>query len=169
MGPAMTISDIASLATAAAVVIAVVFGVLQLRHLAKSRAIFSSAELVHALRTPEFTRSIGIIAQLPDAADPALVRNNPEMFNAAQYVGHVLESLGVLSYHRILPIHLVDDLLGGYVRMSWRKLAPFVELRRRELGVYYGEWMQWLAERLAQYPSPGKLEGAHNAHKDWKP
>lgn len=160
-------AEIAQFATSIAVIVAVIFGVLQIRHMAKTREIFSSAELVHAMRTPEFTESIGRIGQLPDGADPELVRR--DALAAAQHVGHVIESLGVLVYHRILPLHLVDDLIGGYVRMGWKKLAPFVEARRKEYGVYYGEWMQWLAERLGQYPSPGKSEGAHLAHKDWTP
>lgn len=160
-------AEIAQLASSIAVVVAVVFGVLQIRHMAKTREIFSSAELVHAMRTPEFTESIGKIGQLPDGADPEVVRR--DAMSAAQHVGHVLESLGVLVYHRILPLHLVDDLIGGYVRMGWKKLAPFVEARRKEYGVYYGEWMQWLAERMNEYPSPGKSQGAHVTRADWAP
>lgn len=165
----MTVGDIASLASAVAVIVAVVFGVLQLRQAGKTRAIFSTAELVHAMLTPDFQRSIGVLERLNDREDPDLVRGRPETFEAAQHVGHVLESLGVLVYYRILPLHLVDDLLGGYVRMTWRKLEPFAASRRRELGVHYGEWMQWLSERILEHPSPGKSQGAHVAHRDWTP
>ena len=43
----------------------------------------------------------------------------------ALFLGHMYETLGVLVYYRLLPLYLVDELLGGYVRMSWKKLGPF--------------------------------------------
>lgn len=164
-----TVAEIAQTASAVAVVVAVVFGVLQIRHLRRARELSTAAELVQAMRTPEFTRCVGIVGRLPDAADPNLVRTDPTTFDAAQHVGHVLECLGVMVCRRILPLHLVDDLLGGYVRMSYRKLRPFIESRRREMGINYGEWTQWLAERMAEHPSPGKDAGAHVAHREWTP
>ncbi len=164
-----TVNLVAQLASTFAVVVGVLFGVLQLRHLRKSRALFSSAELVHAMNTPEFIKSVTEMGFLSDAADPKLFSRDSAALAAAQHVGHVFESLGVLVYHRVLPLHLVDDLMGGYVRMCWRKLSALTEVRRREQGVSSGEWMQWLAERLAEYPSEGKSLGAHVAHTSWRP
>ncbi len=164
-----SIGEIASLASALALIVAVVFGILQIRHMGKTRALFASAELVHAMQSTEFTRSIAGVERLPDAADPDLIRMDPATLAAVGHISHILETLGVLVYYRVVPIHVVDDLLGGYVRMCWRKLRPLSESRRREMGISYGEWMQWLAERLETYPSPGKGQGAHIAHKDWRP
>ena len=149
--------------------VAVVLGTLQIRQMRKTRALFTSAELVHAMQTADFANSVRLVMTLPDYAPPALVAEDPVMAAAVLSLSHVFESLGVLVYHRIIHLHLVDDLMGGYVRQSWRKLQPYIESRRGELGVYYGEWMQWLAERLDKYPSPGKQGGAHVTHKRWKP
>ena len=33
----------------------------------------------------------------------------------------------------------------------------------------FGEWYQWLAERIDEYPAPGKTVGAPVAFKDWRP
>lgn len=165
----MQIAMIANVASAISVVVALGFGVLQIRQMRKTRALFTSAELVHAMQTPEFAESVRLVLTLPVKADPALIRDNPEMARAVLNLSHVYESLGVLVYHRIIHLHLVDDLMGGYVRESWAKIGPYVFSRREELGVYYGEWMQWLAERMDEYPSPGKNRGAHVAHKSWKP
>ncbi len=165
----LDIGSIASIASALAVIVALVFGVLQVRHLTKTRAIFSSAELVRTMQTQEFTSAVGIVAKLPDHAAPDHFRRDPDAVAAAVLLGHVYESLGVLVYYRILPLRLVDDLLGGYVRMSWAKLGPFIESRRKELGVSYGEWTQWLAERLLEVAAPAKKVGAHVAHRDWRP
>jgi hypothetical protein len=75
----------------------------------------------------------------------------------------------VLVYHRLLPLHLVDHLCGGYVRASWKRMRPVVVARRSALGATFGEWYQWLAERIEQYPAPGKDIGAPIAFKNWKP
>ena len=160
---------LANVASAVSVVVAVGFGALQIHQMRRTRALFTSAELVRTIQTPEFANSVRLVLTLPNRADPALIRENAEMARAVLTLSHVYESLGVLVYHRIIHLHLVDDLMGGYVRESWTKIGPYVLSRREEIGVYYGEWMQWLAERMADYPSPGKDRGAHIAHKTWKP
>jgi hypothetical protein len=165
----MTITTLAQLASSVAVLVAVVFGVLQLRQMAKTRAVLAAAELVRAMQTIEFARSVRLVMSLPDDAPLEVIRADPEAAGAILSLSHVYESLGVMVFHRIVPLHLVDDLMGGYVRKTWQKVAPHVEARRSEYGVFYGEWMQWLAERLHEHPSPGKLSGAHVAHRAWTP
>ncbi len=165
----MNVTLVAQLASAVAVVVAVIFGTLQIRQMRKTRALFALAELVRSMQTPEFTRSVRMVLALPDRADPSAIRDDNEMATAVFAVSHVFESLGVLVFHRIVHINLVDDLMGGYVRVSWMKLAPYVEAQRLEIGGYYGEWMQWLAERLLEHPSEGKVRGAHVAHRLWRP
>lgn len=165
----MEIATLANIASALTVLVALVFGTLQIRQMAKTRALFTSTELVNAMMTAEFAQNIRIVLTLPDHAEPGLVRDDPEMASAVLALSHVFEGIGVLVFHRILPLNLVDDLMGSYVRQTWRKLRPHVEVRRREMGVNYGEWMQWLAERLDEFPSPGKGQGAHLAHRRWTP
>ena len=165
----IALGTIANMASAVSVIVAISLGFLQISQMRKSRALFTAGELVHTIQTPEFSNSVRLIMQLPDRTDPAIIRDNPEILSAVLSLSHVYESLGVLVYHRILPLHLVDDLMGGYIRGSWAKLEPFVVARRAEQGVFYGEWMQWLAERMIEFPSPGKKIGAHIAHRKWKP
>ncbi len=166
----MQIATLANLVSATTVLVAVVFGSLQVRQMSKTRALFTSAELVRTMLTAEFAHNVRIALTLPDHADPALIVQNPEMSAAVLQLGHVFESIGVLVYYRILPLHLVDDLMGGYIRQIWRKVRPHTEIKRKELGIVsYGEWMQWLAERMDESPSPGKIEGAHLSHRRWRP
>src|SRR4029453_6457035 len=73
---------------------------------------------------------------------------------------------------RIVPLHVVGDLLGGTVRLAWRKLRPYIEEERQRSGLQKTfEWFQWLSTQLDRY-SPGKTNleiGAHQAYQDWKP
>ena len=160
--------EIAAFASALTVLVAVVFGTLTIRQWQRARYLSAAAELVHTVLTPEFTRAIARIVELPEKAPAESVASHAEMLHAVTVVTHGFESLGVLVFHRMLPLHLVDHLVGGYVRASWKRLQPYVEQRRLTLGAMFGEWYQWLAERLEEDPAPGKSVGAHLAHRNWK-
>jgi hypothetical protein len=160
---------VAALASALTVLVGVIMGVLTLRQWHRTRYLTAAGQLVHAMQTADFTRAIGRVMQLPTGANPELVRADDETVTAVHAVAHVFESLGVMVYHRLLPLHLVDHLLGGYVRASWARVKPYAEVRRGEVGAMFSEWFQWLAERLEQYPAPGKHQGAHLAHRKWRP
>jgi len=45
-----------------------------------------------------------------------------------------LEGLGYSAYTRIVPLQVVGDLMGGTVRLAWRKLRPSIEEERRPTG-----------------------------------
>ncbi len=165
----MSASDIAVFAPSLAVIVAFVFGVLTIRQWQRTRYLSAAAELVRTMQTAEFTRSIARIVELPENADAEALLADREVMAAFYAVSHVFESLGVLVYHRLLPLHLVDHLCGGYVRASWKRVRPIVIERRGTLGAMFGEWYQWLAERIEQYPAPGKDVGAPVAFREWRP
>jgi hypothetical protein len=93
------------------------------------------------------------------------------VLDAAHVVGVILEGLGYSVYARIVPLGVVADLMGGTVRLAWRKLQPYIEEERRRSGSQKTfEWFQWLAAQLERY-SPGKTSlqtGAQDAYRDWK-
>jgi hypothetical protein len=151
------------------IVVAIVFGVLTLRQWQRARSLAAAAELVRMIQTPELARSIAAIMELPEQADAQTIRADPELTRAVYHVTHVFEALGVLVFHRQLPLHLVDHLVGGYVRASFRRVGPYLMERRKTMGAMFGEWFHWLAERLEERPAPGKKEGAWVAHKRWRP
>jgi hypothetical protein len=151
------------------VLVALVFGTLTIRQWHRTRYLTAAAELVRTMQTAEFTRSIARIVDLEEGVEVSKLLTDREVMAAFYAVSHVFESLGVLVYHRLLPLHLVDHLCGGYVRASWKRVRPIVIARRETLGAMFGEWFQWLAERIDEYPAPGKDVGAPIAFKDWRP
>ena len=161
--------DVVAIAPLLAVGVALLFGTLTIRQWQRTRYLTAAAELVRTMQTAEFTRAIALIVDLPEGGDGKVLSKDREVMAAFYAVSHVFESLGVLVYHRLLPLHLVDHLCGGYVRASWKRMQPVVAERRAALGATFGEWYQWLAERIEQYPAPGKEVGAPVAFKDWKP
>jgi hypothetical protein len=158
---------IAASASALAVLVAVIFGVLTLRQWHRTRYLTAAAELVRAIQTPDFTRAIARVLELPEGSAGAWANLDEDTARAIHTITHVFESLGVLVFHRLLPLHLVDHLLGGYLRASWKRARPYVMTRRASLGAMFAEWFQWLAERMEEDPAPGKDVGAPVAHRDW--
>jgi hypothetical protein len=55
-------------------------------------------------------------------------------------------------------LNVVDELLGGTVRVAWRKLRGYVEYERERAGSQKNwEWFQWLTEQIDRH---SKLEPA---------
>jgi hypothetical protein len=109
---------------------------------------------------------------LPDGVTGPDLEADPRKLEAAQSVGIILETLGYSVFQRLVPLRMVDELLGGTVRVSWRKLRAFIEYERDRAGSQKAwEWFQWLVERLEEH-QPAKTSlalGAHQAFRDWRP
>ena|SRR5438552_1228939 len=73
-------------------------------------------------------------AQYPDGSTASAIEADAHILAAVQAVGVILEGLGYSVYARIVPLHVVSDLMGGTVRLAWRKVRPYVEEERRRSG-----------------------------------
>jgi hypothetical protein len=166
------LSTLANVATALTVLTALAFGLLEMRRARQERAERAAFAAVQAILTPEWMKSMIVVQAIPDASTASAIEANPQVFTAVQAVACILEGLGYSVYARIVPLHVVGDLMGGTVRLAWRKVQPYVEEERRRSGSQKTfEWFQWLATQLERY-SPGKTTlkmGAHQAYQDWKP
>ena len=87
---------------------------------------------------------------------------------AAQIVGMTFETMGLLVYRDLASFSIVQELCGGLLMMYWRKVGTLiVECRPVEGNPRFGEWLQWLAERIEEQEP--NIQPAHLAHIDWKP
>ena len=93
-----------------------------------------------------------IQTMLPDDASPDEVESNVETLRAARSIGLVVEGLGYSVFERVVPLRMVDNLVGGNIRVIWRKLRRYVEFERDRGGSQKTfEWFQLLAEQLERY------------------
>jgi hypothetical protein len=170
--PAMDLSTIANVATALTVLTGVIFGLLEARRARRERRERAAFTAVQALMTPSWMNSMVLVQSIPDGATAADIENNPRVLEAAQCIGIILEGVGYSVFARIVPLSVVDDLLGGTVRVAFRKMRPYIEFERKRAGSQKTwEWFQWLAAQLERH-SPGKTNlqlGAHEAYRDWQP
>jgi hypothetical protein len=151
-----------------ALVVAAGVAVYQLLQLKRRRHDEAALQVITSLNTPEFRAAFNLVNELPIGAKAQAVHDaGPATEAAAGTVMMTFETLGVLVHNRVVPIDLVDQVIGGFLRESWRRLEGYVTWKRSAIGyARWGEWYQWLFEHLAQ--NPRRAEGAYTAFKDWK-
>jgi hypothetical protein len=157
------------LAGQAAIVVGAAVAVYQLVQLRQTQRQEAALRVITGLNTQEFRNAFNAVNELPIGASAEQVRDaGPATESAAGTVMMAFESLGVLVHNRVVPIDLVDQVIGGFLRESWRRLEQYVHWKRKALGyARWGEWYQWLFEHLAQ--NPRRAEGAYAVFKEWAP
>lgn len=135
----------------------------------KERHEAMALEVLTQLQSPEFRQAYARVWTLPlDATADQVKGTGKEMLDAIDCVAMTFESLGVMVHNRIVPVELVDQVIGGFLRESWRRVRAYVFVRRQEVGSKrLAEWYQWLAERMAVQTR--RSDGAYHAFKDWQP
>lgn len=168
----MDIGTIANVATAITVLTGVIFGLFEVRHFRREREERAAFYLLQTMLTNAWLRSAVAVDTLPDNVAPEVLENDPKMLDAAHSIGLILEAVGYAVYARIVPLAMVDDMMGGIVRVTWRKMERYVLHDRARSGSQKGwEWFQWLyiqVERHSRSRTSLRL-GAFDAFRDWKP
>src|SRR5437763_10488945 len=126
IGMAVDISTIANVATAVTVLTGVIFGWFEVRHLRREREERAAFELLHTMLTSEWLRSAVFIDTLPDNIAPEILEGDPRMLDAAQSIGLILEAVGYAVYERIVPLSLVDAMMGGIVAVWWSRMGSYM-------------------------------------------
>jgi hypothetical protein len=166
------LSTIANIATALAVLTAVVFGLFEMRRARQEREERAAFSAIQAIMTPAWMKSAALVLAIPEGTSAAQIANDPNLRAAAESIAIILEGIGYSVFLRIVPISVVDDFVGGATRVAWKKLRPFIELERARQGTEKSwEWFQWLAEQLERHGTSrtSLTVGAAVAYKDWKP
>jgi hypothetical protein len=111
-----------------------------------------------------------MILHLPDGMSAEDIRTKQaNLDDAVMLISSTMENIGVMTFQRIVPFVIVNNLIGSSVVILWRKLENWATALRVELGDEAAfEWFQWLAERLEHY-QPRDPHPAYEAHKDWMP
>lgn len=149
-----------------AVLVGVWFAVVQLRHAASERRDHAAVDIIRTVQTQEVRRAVARVLALPDDADPDRVRNDPELLEAALAVDSACEMWGSMVFEGIVDHRMLDRMVGGWVRGTWKRLRLWV-LAEREANrnPNVGEWWQWVYELLESDPDPGKARGAHDGYR----
>jgi hypothetical protein len=153
-----------------AVIIALAFGLMELRHYHLSRKRDSELHLLNTFQTVDFLQGIWSTISLPDGLTKVEIEDQlGNDIKAVYLVMSTWENIGILVFHDEVSMDMVNDAYSGAITLSWQKLAGYVSDMREEFQrdtIF--EWFQWLAERMADRERSALPVPAHIAHKDWE-
>ena len=165
-----TLANMAEILGVIIVIGGLFFAVLQMRQIRQQRRELAAIELFRFFGNPKFTEAYQMVLHLPDGLSAEDIRSKEShLEDAAMLISSTMENIGVMTFQRIVPFVIVNNLIGSSGIILWRKLENWAVALREELGDDAAfEWFQWLAEQLEQY-HPRDPHPAYVAHKDWIP
>ncbi len=150
--PTDIITDVANIALALSVVVALVFGIAQVKAAARDRKERMTMEALRNFQSREFVELIQFISMHPAPSTFEEMRKLPnnEQIMFIQFT-QAMESIGMLVAERYINIDLVDKTLGSFVITSWEKIKILItDIREKQADPYMNEYFQWLAEDLSK-------------------
>jgi hypothetical protein len=144
------IAIIANLALALSLIVALVFGIAQVRAAARDRRERLTLEALRNFQTREFAELIHFVVNhdLPSTQKDFNARPENEQIIFIQ-LAQQMESLGLLVAEKVINIDLVDKTLGSFVSTAWQKYKTvFLDIREKTVDPFLGEYFQWLAEHI---------------------
>ena len=145
------ITVLANLALTLSFVVALIFGIAQVRAAERERRERLTIETLRAFQTREFAEFLNFYRRVkfPKNQGDLDVLSEHEQIMYFQFAQQ-MESLGILVAENIVDINLVDKTLGDFVAVTWKSYAQrFTEARKTD--PFLGEYFQWLAERTTEY------------------
>lgn len=147
-----------------------IFAAYQFVTFVRQRRQETALTLMKTTQLPDlFSRSVRKIFEPPDDASPEAIHAlGPGLEQALVETFVKFENLGYLVYSRAIPLHMADDLIGGMVRLTWRKSAvtsgSSARSTQRRSNGSSGSTTAWSNTR------PRRAQAwRHVSRKDWKP
>ena len=146
----LDVAALTDIAIAGSVVVALVFGIIQVLIAVRDRRERLTIEVVRGLQTREFAQQLSDLSDRPPASTLAEWRALPE----STRVTHIqflqeLEILGLLVFDKTIDFTLVERTLGSWVTIAWKGFQPFIlDLRKQNNDPYMSEYFEWLAGRM---------------------
>ena len=142
----------ANIALALSLIVALVFGIAQVRAAARDRRERLTLEVLRSFSTREFAIFMYRIntGKLPATGAELHALPAEDQVPFIQFA-QGMESLGILVADGLVNLDLVDKTLGSFVTTAWDKYRPvFLDMREKIPDPFLGEYFQWLAELLAK-------------------
>ena len=145
-----TITLIANIALAVSAIIALVFGIVQVKTATRDRHERLTLEALRNFNTREFSELMNYVTahHIPPTHEKWQKLPAAEGIMITQFAQE-MESLGLLVAERLIDIDLVDKTIGSLVSVTWEKYRPMIQdSREKRPDPFLSEYFQWLAERI---------------------
>ncbi|HWF43942.1 MAG TPA: hypothetical protein VG537_04810 [Candidatus Kapabacteria bacterium] len=145
-----TITLIANIALAVSAIIALVFGIVQVKTATRDRQEKFTLEALRNFNTREFSELMNYVTahEIPPTHEDWQKLPADERIIITQFAQE-MESLGILVAERLINIELVDKTIGSLVSIAWDKYKVMIDdSRKKRPDPFLCEYFQWLAERI---------------------
>ncbi|MEP7014731.1 MAG: hypothetical protein ABI925_04760 [Verrucomicrobiota bacterium] len=169
----MTHLDFASvlnLVSTAAIVCALVFTALQVRAANNARRDQAAVVIIQTTQNSTWTEALKLVSTLPENATAADIRQEGEAMERALFELSIrLEPVGYMIFCRIITLKAVDDLIGGVAMVIWSRAKEWSEeYREATNNPKFNEWVEWLADRIAERRARFHPEPAPRQYRNWR-
>ena len=166
----MELSLVFQIISTSAVILGIIFGILNLRNFQKMRKREAAILMLNSFQTNEFIKGLLYILDVDHNPTKEEIDNLPQdQYLAFYMLLGTWERLGILVFRREIDISMVEDAYSGPILLSWDKLETYVnEVRMAWNRESAFEWFQWLAERVGERDTKLQPLPAYQAHKNWK-
>jgi hypothetical protein len=144
------LDTVASIVTTLSIVIGVVFTVLEIRHLAKTRKTEVIMKIYERFGTREIVEAINRVgsAKLENIAD----YNKKYGFTDVTLIAELFQGIGVLLEQNLIDIKMVDRLFGPTLNSLWIRMKPVLYAMREGLKEpFFFSHYEYLINRLNSY------------------
>ena len=155
----LSITDIFTIVSAAAVLAGVIVAIDELRHFSKVRQAEVITQIQAHIFHVKFLENWILLMNMKQKTFDE-IRGKPEEVALYQWISF-LEGLALLVKREVIPLDVVDDYFHGVVRLTWLKVEPIVR-NYREVYKFpeFGEWVEYLYERVYV---KGELKARHGS------
>lgn len=144
------ITDVANISLALSFVVALIFGIVQVRAAARDRREGLALETLRSFQTHEFATLIHYTTShdMPKSREELQQLPHKDQVEFIEF-GQQMETLGILVAGDFISLDLVEKTLGSFVTTSWEKYKTmYMSMRETIPDPYMAEYFQWLAEHL---------------------
>jgi hypothetical protein len=139
-----------NLAIALSFVVALMFGIVQVRAATRDRRERLTLEALRSFQTREFAANLQYIrSHEPPQTAKAFNELPAEDQTSFIHFAQELEMLGLLVADGAIELDLVERTLGDFVAFVWERYRPLLlDMRRDNNDPFLAEYLQWLAEQV---------------------
>jgi hypothetical protein len=168
----MNLNMVANFATTIAVLVATLFGLLEIRKARHERAERAAFAVINTVMSPIWIKSLQTVLTMPASMSVEDIQKDPKMVAAIHSIAFLMEAIGYAVFRRLIPLSTVDELIGGATLLAWRQTRAYAQAERDRSGsekVF--EWFQWLSEQLAREGTATSTMGigAQVKYRNWRP
>jgi hypothetical protein len=158
-----------NLISTVAIVGALIFAAMQVRQGNRKRSDQAAITVIQTAQSGSWTRALDLLSKLPGNAQVSDIEQaGPEVQRSIFEFGVRLETIGYMTFQRLVSLETVDDLIGGVTLMFWSRAKSWCEHDRARTGNPKSfEWCEWLADRIAERRERLGHKPAHQRYARW--